>query len=355
MLTSKRSKTGFTLIELLVVIAIIAVLIALLLPAVQQAREASRRTQCKNNLKQFGLALHNYHDVYSNFPFFGGGTGNLSSGGQHTRLSGIACLLPFVDQTGIYQEIQSLTGDNPPYNGNLPWTRVIPVLQCPSDGGQQDPNSGSSTRGKKNYMFCAGDSHAGNGCARPTHPVPTLSRGMFAALTCYGIRDAQDGTSNTIAMAEMVAATSTNGPGIIAKTVLPAGSVSPAACAALWNPTTKSYPGGPYTSEPARAYRWADGAGSFTAFSTATRPNSASCFSNGGGTSYCDGIYSAESRHSGGVQVLMADGAVRFVSDNIDAGNQAALLPAVSTQSASPYGVWGALGTRAGGEIVGDF
>lgn len=178
---------------------------------------------------------------------------------------------------------------------------------------------------------------------------------MFAALTCYGIRDAQDGTSNTIAMAEMVAASSTNGPGIIAKTVLPAGSASPAACAALWNPTTKSYPAGAYTSEPARAYRWADGAGSFTAFSTATRPNSASCFSNGGGTSYCDGIYSAESRHSGGVQVLMADGAVRFISDNIDAGNQAAILPAVSTSSASPYGVWGALGTRASGEVVGDF
>jgi prepilin-type N-terminal cleavage/methylation domain-containing protein len=240
MLMSKRSKTGFTLIELLVVIAIIAVLIALLLPAVQQAREAARRTQCKNNLKQFGLALHNYHDVYSNFPFFGGGTGNLSSGGQRSRLSGIACLLPFVDQTGVYQEIQSLPGDNPPYNNNLPWTRVISVMQCPSDSGQQDPNNAANTRGKKNYMFCAGDSHAGNGCARPAFPVPTRSRGMFAALTCYGIRDAQDGTSNTIAMAEMVAASSTNGPGIIAKTVLPAGGASPAACAALWNATTKS-------------------------------------------------------------------------------------------------------------------
>lgn len=351
----KRSKTGFTLIELLVVIAIIAVLIALLLPAVQQAREAARRSQCKNNLKQFGLALHNYHDVANKFPPFGGGTGTLSSGGERSRLSGIAFLLPYVDQGALYQEIQSLPGDNPPYNNNVPWTRVVPILLCPSDAGQQDPNAAGNTRGKKNYMFCAGDSHAGNGCARPAYPVATQSRGLFAALTCYGLRDATDGASNTIAMAEMVGADSTNGPGIIAKTVLGAGTASPAACAALWNATSRSYPGGAYTGEPARSYRWADGAGSFTAFSTAVPPNSASCFSNGGGTSYCDGIYSAESRHTGGVHALMADGAVRFISNYIDAGNQSALLPSVSSTSASPYGVWGALGTRSSGEVVSDF
>jgi len=352
---SGRLKSGFTLIELLVVIAIIAILIALLLPAVQQAREAARRTECKNKLKQFGLALHNYHDTHQKFPPFGGGSGTLNSGGKRSRLSGIAFLLPGVDQGALYQEIDSLPGDNPAYNNNVPWTRSLPIMQCPSDTGLQDPNNPGNTRGKKNYMFCAGDSHAGNGCARPTYPIVMQSRGLFTALACYGIRDVTDGTSNTIAMAEIVGATNANGPGVIARTVLAAGTASPAACTALWNAATKSYTGGGYTGEPARAYRWGDGAGSFTAFSTATPPNSASCFSNGGGTSYCDGIYSAESRHAGGVQVLMADGSVRFISENIDAGNQAAALPAVGTSSASPYGVWGALGTRAGGEVVGEF
>ncbi|AMV20702.1 DUF1559 domain-containing protein [Planctomyces sp. SH-PL14] len=352
---SNRLHRGFTLIELLVVIAIIAVLVAILLPAVQQAREAARRSQCQNNLKQFGLALHNYHDNHSRFPPFGGGRGNLSSGGQRTRLSGVAFLLPFIDQTAVYQEIDALTGDNPPYNNNLPWTRVIPVLVCPSDAGQTDPNNAGNSRGKKNYVFCAGDSHAGNGCARPTYPIVAQSRGLFAAMTCYSIAENTDGTSNTIAMSEIVGADAANGRGMIAQTALSGASASPAACAALWNASLKTYPSGAWTGEPARAYRWADGVGSYSAFSTASPPNAGSCYSGASTSSYCDGLYSAESRHVGGVGVVMADGAVRFVSENIDTGNQAAILPAVGGQSRSPYGIWGALGTRGGNELVTDF
>src|SRR5262245_31606503 len=101
----RRGRFGFTLIELLVVIAIIAVLVAMLLPAVQQGREAARRSQCKNNLKQLGLALHNYHEVYTVFPFECGGTGWTGDGtGSWGRLSGTVLLLPFMDQAPLWNQ-----------------------------------------------------------------------------------------------------------------------------------------------------------------------------------------------------------------------------------------------------------
>ena len=107
---SVRKKRGFTLIELLVVIAIIAILIALLLPAVQQAREAARRTQCKNNLKQLGIALHNYHDVYNMFPFMRGGTGNeagvSANWNNRDSVSGFVMLLPMMEQGPLWNDIQ---------------------------------------------------------------------------------------------------------------------------------------------------------------------------------------------------------------------------------------------------------
>src|SRR5262245_48623779 len=104
----RRGRFGFTLIELLVVIAIIAVLVALLLPAVQQAREAARRSQCKNNLKQLGLALHNYHDVYGIFPFECGGTGWTGNGtGNWARLSGMVVLTPYIDQAPLWNQISN--------------------------------------------------------------------------------------------------------------------------------------------------------------------------------------------------------------------------------------------------------
>lgn len=355
MFTSSRKRQGFTLIELLVVIAIIAVLIALLLPAVQQAREAARRTQCKNNLKQLGLALHNYHDVFNMFCPYSGGRGTpLNSGPEaelRTRISGVVSLLPYYDQANVKNVVDSLVGMQAPWQAVNPWLSTIPAMTCPSDVGQI-PSVGAF-RGKRNYYFCAGDGAAGNGNnAGSATPIVVRTRGMFGALVCNGIRDCTDGSSNTIAMAEAAAPLTTDGFGAVANTL---SITTPSACQALYDKANRKYTDGGWAGDTTRGYRWGDGAAYFSAVTTNTAPNTASCFTTGTGNHWYDGMWNASSWHTGGVQVLMADGAVRFVSENISTGNQATALPAGGSSGTSPYGVWGALGTRNGAEPVGEF
>ncbi|MES2789805.1 MAG: DUF1559 domain-containing protein [Planctomycetota bacterium] len=359
-----RRNRGFTLIELLVVIAIIAVLIALLLPAVQQAREAARRTQCKNNLKQIGLALHNYHDAFNVFVFRKGGTNSTSGGtdtsrndGNYQRRSGLVSLLPYLDQTALFQRIEAGDTTTSPVvvkGGAAPWSswggynQTIGAFRCPTDPGIQ------VTKGVCNYAFSMGD-YVG-----ASNRDSTNVNGLFAANTCYGVRDVVDGTSNTLAFAERVQASFASGgkpnadvrEGIIMSVA--AIQTNPGACLAA---AASIRSGSRYTTganiKGKFSSTWCDGQPENVAFLAVLAPNSPSCINDGNVNSDGDiNLMSASSYHTGGTQVLMADGAVRFVSENIDTGN---LGVANTLGGKSPHGVWGALGTKNGGEVVNDF
>ena len=206
-----RRRPGFTLIELLVVIAIIAVLIALLLPAVQAAREAARRAQCTNNLKQIGLALHNYHTVMDKFPMavsknplWGAGDTDGDWGyGRWTGWSAQALLLGYIDQTPMYNAANFALGPGASGGmlGSLPnstvYNAVIASYLCPSD-----PNAGFDR--SNSY-------HASIGST--TYESPINTPGMFAVWKSYGVSDCTDGTSNTIAFAEALAGSNNSGFG----------------------------------------------------------------------------------------------------------------------------------------------
>lgn len=345
-------RVGFTLVELLVVIAIIGILIALLLPAVQAAREAARRSQCANHMKQIALALHNYHDSYKRFPALG-----CRGLGSNTGIyySWLMSTLPFFEQGPRYQGIMSQARPSGPglpspwdtsnntWN-NQYWKVDIPTLICPSD--TPPPNRGESPT-LTNYKGCVGDDYHQNHF-RPDENNRD-NRGIFQCERWAGMETILDGTANTVMLGELVAGGYPDD--VLGGVAVNMQAWNPAACLARIDPTNPKKLTPPVRADfrPAggRAF---DGRPYFVGFATLVGPNGPSC--HWGGVDGNEHMGTLSSRHPGGGHVAMADASVRFISQTIDTGNQA--IDDIDTPGSrpSPWGVWGALGSRAGGEAV---
>ncbi|MEW4454006.1 DUF1559 domain-containing protein [Bremerella sp. JC817] len=350
-------RAGFTLVELLVVIAIIGVLIALLLPAVQQAREAARRMHCSNNLKQLGLAIHNHHDTYLRFPGLrvnNGGTRSTDPQGNEGRNSGMMHILPYLEQSAIY-DILSAPGNYGGINvlefGPIrervypPYQATIPAFVCPSNPSPA-AQIWSRSWGPRSYAVSVGDTiNASHNLENPRGPFGRVDHGKQHQLTMASVTD---GTSNTIMMAERAFGTSGNTRdirGFFANNVSGLNT-SPISCL-----TTASQ--GKYNTsqsvQEARAVgvQWFDGFPAFTGVTTVLPPNSPSCANDNWGDQW--GLFSASSFHPGGAMVLMIDASVHFIPETIDTGD---LTLAEVTSGPSRYGVWGNLGSKSGGETT---
>jgi len=327
---NRSARQGFTLVELLVVIAIIGILIALLLPAVQAAREAARRSQCSNNLRQLGIAIHNYADTYNTLPRGGGGPWY----GRPQEFTGLVSMLPYIEQKPLYD---LWSGSPYPWSwDNYPQTRTqVPGLLCPSD--EIKPHGNAPLLAHKHYFFSYGTTI--NNYDQP-------SNGMFGADATWSgpvpyrkFGDVTDGTSNTIAMSERSA--KPDNRKVVGNVVINS-TLDPATCLSLVMGQDYA-PSAALTSWSAGSL-WAIGHPGWNGFVTVLPPNGPSCTTGGDNLSQASGLFTVSSRHPGGVQGLFGDASVRFISNTID-----------SVGGQSGYGIWGALGTRSNGEPAANF
>lgn len=349
---------GFTLVELLVVIAIIGILVGLLLPAVQAAREAARRMQCSNNVKQLGLAAHNYASTFKTFPSLGHSGSGPSAPGLGIfgglRFAWTIGLLPYIEQSALNNNImsQSRAGGGPglptPWSTannaweNANWKAQIPGFVCPSDSPPTDRRESPSLI---NYKACLGDDYHQNHFAAWQNRD---NRGIFQIDRYLSFAGITDGTSNTVLFGESVAGGAADD--VLGGVALNMRAWNPAACLARISPTNRRKLTAPFRAvfRPTGGRAW-DGRPYFVGFSTLVAPNGPSC--HWGGVDGNEHMGAASSFHTGGAQIGMADGSVQFVSQSIDTGNQSVDDIQDPGGRPSPYGVWGALGSRSAGEV----
>jgi prepilin-type N-terminal cleavage/methylation domain-containing protein/prepilin-type processing-associated H-X9-DG protein len=345
-------RRGFTLIELLVVIAIIAVLIALLLPAVQAAREAARRSQCVNNMKQIGIALHNYHQVNNSFPL-GASLAPYTPGGSYTwsDWGANAQLLPFLEQNPTWNTI------------NFSWAPEPYSEPTSQDQGYSSTGgfiNSTAYNTKLNIFLCPSDGNAGRVNNNSYHASvgtttsnidrnPKGSSGVFGFQINFGFADITDGSSNTVAYGEALVGDTTATKAVRANGTGNSGSgqaanlldVTSAGLAALQsdlvacNNTFKTQ----FLADD-RGYRWGGGMMGYSMFNTVMTPNGGGQYQwNGCRVDCCVQMQAAHylpatSNHPGGVNILFCDGSVKFVKNTVS------------------YVTWWALGTRANSENV---
>lgn len=403
MVRTRPRRSAFTIIEMFAVVVLIGMLIGLLLPAVQSSREMARRTSCANNLTQVGLAVHAYHTSFAQLPTPLSGTDGSTVAGMDNdrRLSAFVALTPFLQNEALrrkisnplrkgwknsfatgyysmdeYEETEEASeeslgewpaGGPEPFTADYePWNFEIASLRCPSD-----PGIGSPAFGRTNYAFCFGDGVV-TGDSGPFKEIngvfvedPKLReaseaamRGMFVPRVVMRFDDVTDGLSHTLMMAEIA-----TDLGDLSKRTCPA--VATSANALRDNPIWAreagyvdidrpefwgTMPAGVVSADVSmrRGYRWADGMPLYTGFNTILPPNREITLSADRDDTW--GILPPSSRHQSGIHVCFGDGRIEFIGDTIDAGDssQPTVYPGSVNppESASPYGLWGALGTR---------
>jgi prepilin-type N-terminal cleavage/methylation domain-containing protein/prepilin-type processing-associated H-X9-DG protein len=351
---------AFTLVELLVVIAIIGVLIALLLPAVQAAREAARRTQCVNKLKQLGLAIHNFHDTNNSLPSGMAAIHTNATSNDQRRFSTLAQLCPYIEMEAQYNTIRNNASAGATTN-MVPQNTTFAAFVCPSNSGEVPFFLNG---GRNNYHIVYGDIAAsgtgGSGAASPAS--------VHSARSFFGIRNSRkdfaaitDGLSNTICMSERVGV----------KSAASYSSKNPKVGTVVITLSTWVVSGISATSFPNRldciteqnnasatattgsGILWTLGMTSCNGLETVMPPNSAGCSYTGAETGVH--LHAPSSNHSGGVNCLFGDGAVRLISETINslsAGetDSSRIDYETAQEGTSRWGVWGALGSAIGGE-----